>query len=38
MEKERILFAKACDGEIDKLVENSTQRNTKNSTRYAGTI
>mgnify|MGYP007058294534 CR=1 FL=1 len=38
MENKRRLFAEASDGEIKKLVDNSVQRNTKKSTKYAGTI
>ena len=38
MEKKKTFFAEASDGEIKKLVENSTQRNTKKSTKYTGTI
>ena len=38
MENKRILFAEASDGEIKKLVDNSAQRNTQKSTKYAGTI
>ena len=32
------LFAETSDGEIKKLIDNSLSRNTKNSTKYAGTI
>ena len=39
MESKRILsFVEASDGEIKKLVNNSTQRNMKKSTKYVGTI
>ena len=34
----KILFAEASEGEIKRLVNNSVQRNTKKSTKYAGTI
>ena len=40
MENKRTCFAEASDhdGEIKKLVDNSTQRNMKKSTKYAGMI
>ena len=34
----KILFAQASHREIKRLVDNSVQRNTKKSTKYAGTI
>jgi len=38
MENKIIPFAEASDGEMKKLVDNSIPRNTKKSTKYAGTI
>ena len=38
MENKRIFFSEASDREIKKLVDNSEQRNTKKSTKCAGTI
>ena len=38
MENNRILFVEASDGENKKLVDNSTQTNTKKNPQNAGTI
>ena len=38
MANKRVLFAEASDGVVKKLVDNSAQRNTKKSTKYAGTM
>ena len=37
-QKKKGPFLRTSDGEIKKLVDNSVSRNTKESTKYAGTI